>query len=82
MNSHLFSSAASFDALASHWTDQPLAYLALAAILMVVALRLIKRAFVPIAVLARVAAAAAVATLAAGAALGLLAVAIAAIYAG
>jgi hypothetical protein len=59
MYPHL-TSPAEFDAIAASWTDQPIVYLVLAALSLLLALRLMKRALAPVGALVQAVAAAAV----------------------
>lgn len=75
MSFHFRTPPALLDAFDASWTRQPIIYLAVAAVCLVVALRFLKRALSPIGVLIQAVAAAAVAAFAAVLALALLIVA-------
>ena len=75
MYPHLPTSSANFDAFDASWMHQPIAYLVLAAICLIIALRFIKRAIAPVGALLHAVAAAAVVALATALALALVAVA-------
>jgi hypothetical protein len=74
MYPHL-TSPAEFDAIAASWTDQPIVYLVVAALSLLLALRLMKRALAPVGALVQAFAAATLVAVSIGAALVLLAAA-------
>jgi hypothetical protein len=75
MYPHFPTSPANFDAIPASWTDQPIVYLVLAALSLLLALRFMKRALAPIGALVQAVAAAAMVAVSVGAALVLLAAA-------